>query len=93
MDTFEVIAKYLFKIYVRIPQDDKLQEIIDGFEGKWRFPQVIGVVDGTHIPIIKPKESPSDYYNKNGYYSIIMLALVDYRGVFMDAYIGWTRNK
>ena len=51
MDTCEVIAKYLFKIYVCIPQDDKRQEIVDGFEGKWGFPQVIGAVDGTYIPI------------------------------------------
>ena len=46
-------------------------------------------MDGTHIPITKPKESPSDYYNRKGYYSIIMQEFVDYRGVFMDAYIGW----
>ena len=46
-------------------------------------------MDGTHIPIIKSKENPSDYYIRKGYYLIIMQALVDYRGVFMDAYIGW----
>ena len=35
------------------------------------------------------KDSPSDYYNKTGFYSVIMQALVGFRGLFMDTYIGW----
>ena len=31
----------------------------------------------------------SDYYNRKGFYSIIMQVLVDHRGMFMDVYIGW----
>ena len=30
----------------------------------------------------------SDYYNRKGYYSVIMQAVVDFRGLFMDVYIG-----
>ena len=53
------------------------------------FPQVAGAIDGTHIPIICPVENSSDYYNRKGFYSIIMQGLVDFRGLFMDVYIGW----
>ena len=53
------------------------------------FPQVADAIDGTHIPIIRPDESASDYYNRKGYYSVIMQAMVDFHGLFMDAYIGW----
>lgn len=75
--------------YVGIPSEEHLQDIIDGFEQRLGFPQVVGAIDGTHIPIIKPRESASDYYNRKGYYSIITQAVVDYRGVFIDVNIGW----
>ena len=68
---------------------DWLKEIINGFEICWGFQQVAGAIDGSHIPIIR---LASDYYNRKGYYSIIMQALVDFRGLFMDVYIGWPGN-
>ena len=49
----------------------------------------MGAIDGTHIPIIKPDNNPSDCFNRKGFYSIIMQAVVDSRGLFLDAYIGW----
>lgn len=35
------------------------------------------------------RESPFDYYNHEGYYLIIIQTLVDFRGLFLDVYIGW----
>ena len=75
--------------YVCIPQDSRLREVVDGFEVRWGFPQVAGAIDGTHIPIVCPKENSSDYYNRKGFYSIIIQALVDFHGLFMNGYIGW----
>ena len=49
----------------------------------------MGAIDGSHVPIIRPQESASDYYNRKGFYSIIMQGVVDFRGRFMDVYIGW----
>ena len=51
--------------------------------------QTVGAIDGTHIPIIQPEESSADYFNRKSFYSIIMQALVDFRGLFMDVNIGW----
>ena len=89
LDTCEVITRMLTHKYVRIPQGNSLQEVIDGFEGRTGFPQVVGAIDGTHIPILRPQHSASDYYNRKGFYSIIMQAVVDFRGLFMDVNIGW----
>ena len=88
-ETCDAICKHLLPQYVRIPQGDSLREIIEGFCTHWGFPQTVGAIDGTHIPILRPQESASDYYNRKGYYSIIMQALVDHRGLFMDIYSGW----
>ncbi len=46
----------------------------------------MGAIDGSHIPILKPQP---DYYNQKGYYSIVMQAVVDFRGIFMNVNIGW----
>ena len=60
------IATHLLSIYVFIPSGEKLKEVVDGFEEFWGFPQVAGAIEGTHVPIICPDESASDYYNRNG---------------------------
>ena len=83
------ITKHLFPRYVCFPSGDRLRDVVANFETCWGFPQAAGAIDGSHIPIIHPMESASDYYNRKGYYSIIMQAVVDYRGWFLDAYIGW----
>ena len=36
-----------------------------------------------HIPILRPQDSVADYYNRKGYYSILMQAVVDCRGMFV----------
>lgn len=75
----------MFPKYVKIPRDEKLKEIVNGFETRWGFPQAAAAIDGSHIPIIKPLSCPSDYYNSKDYYSVIVQGLVDYKGQFMNA--------
>ena len=43
-------------------EDAFLQVILDGFLHCLGFPQTIGAIDSTHILIIRPVESASDYY-------------------------------
>ena len=40
-----------------------------------------------HIPILRPDKSAS-HYNRKEHYSIIMEAMVDICGTFMDVYLG-----
>ena len=90
--TKEVCAAIVDKLlpkYIRIPRDEGLREVVDGFKCKWGFPQCAGAVDGTHIPIISPEDFPADYYNCKGWHSILMQGMVNHLGQFMDVYIGW----
>ena len=80
VETCQAISANLLTRYVYIPEDELLKEVVRGFETCWGFPQAAGAIDGTHIPIIRPEESPSDYFNRKGYYSIIVQGLVDFRG-------------
>ena len=43
-----------------------------------------------NVPILKPQDSASDYFNRKGYYSILTQEVVDYKGFFfIDVNIGW----
>ena len=89
LETCLAISKHIMPLYVKIPTDCKLTETVNGFKTRWGFPQVAGAIDGSHIPIIRPSESATDYYNRKCFHSIIIQGVVDYQGQFIDAYIGW----
>ena len=75
--------------YMNIPAGEHLKRIINGFLTKWDFPQCVGAIDGSHIPIIAPKEHPLDYFNRKGYHSVLLQALIDHEYRFLDIYVGW----
>ena len=80
IETCNAIATRLLPQYVYIPKGEKLKEVVEGYETYWGFPQAAGSIDGSHIPILHPDESASNYYNHKGYYFIIMQAMVDFHG-------------
>ncbi|XP_050791623.1 uncharacterized protein LOC127041871 isoform X1 [Gopherus flavomarginatus] len=65
-----------------------VQDILDGF-AQMGFPNCEGAIDGTHIPILAPPHLASEYINQKGYFSVVLQALVDHRGSFIDIYRGW----
>ena len=82
------IVQVLLPKYIKIPSGEVMKEVVNGFKHKWGFPQYAGAVDGTHIPILSPEDYPTDYYNRKGWYSILMQDTVNHLGHFMDIYIG-----
>lgn len=72
-------------IFLQLPssQEERL-EVEKGFSDN--FPHAIGSIDGKHITIRAPAQTATDYYNYEGKFSIVLLALVDskYRFIFAD---------
>lgn len=80
-DCTKIIWLQLRDRFIRIPDGDEFGAIVSGFKERWSFPQCAGAVDGTHVPIIAPTTNSADYYNRKGFHSINLQALVDSRYV------------
>ena len=84
-----VIMNTLSSRYIRIPTGEDARTVVDVFLRTWGFPQCFGAIDGSHIPIIAPSTDPLDYYNRKGFHSIVLQALVDHEYKLMNIFIGW----
>ena len=67
---------------------EEWEYIIDQTNNRWQFPNCYAASDGKHISIICPKNSGSQFYNFKGFFSIVLLAFVDYNYEFLIAEIG-----
>ena len=84
-----MIARVMLPKYIVMPSDERLGEIIEGFERKFGFPNCGGAIDGTHIPIIAPQHHHTDYYNRKGYYSIVAQVVCDHEYKVLSVVAGW----
>lgn len=68
--------KLLWKI-IQMPDNEEAKIISKNFEKKSGLPQIIGCIDGSHIPILAPSEGSKDFINRKHYASIVLQAVVD----------------
>ena len=67
-----------------LPKDaEDWGELANEFGTHWNFHNCCGAIDGKHIEIRKPSKSGSMYYNYKGFFSIILLAVVDAKYKFI----------
>ena len=76
------------------PQGSQLIKVIQGFEngesglGNRKLPNVIGAMDGVHIPIREPSKDGARYVNRKSFHSINLLGIVDHQGRFTYIHAG-----
>ena len=79
--------------FLRLPDTIEEWEIIEHeTRHLWQFPNCIGAADGKHIAIIHPSNSGSEFYNYKGFFSIVLLVIVDYDYKFIFADVGCQRR-
>ena len=88
-DTCKAIVDVLLKTYIQFPEGDELSEVVEGFQNKWGMVQCAGSIDGCHIPVTPPALHHTDYYNRKGWYSMLVQAVVDHKYLFIDVCVGW----
>lgn len=77
------VCKTLYDKIVTLPATEvEREEIVNAFNNTWLIPGCMGVLGTSHIPILSPSHSESDYFNKEGYHSIVVLGLVDHHNTF-----------
>jgi len=66
-------------------QTGQWDQIRESFERRQGIPQVVGAIDGTHIPIsIPPNDEWKGYINRKSWASIVFQCVVDGEGNFRN---------
>ena len=83
MDTCRAITESLWGEHVtkHFPSSEAdIRDAMTQFEQEWQFQYAFSAIDGSHLPIKCPKggaQAMKAYFNFKGFYSIILMALVD----------------
>lgn len=64
---------------IKMPKEEEAIEIARRFEAAHGIPQIIGLIDGTHIPVLPPSNGYRDFVNRKGWPSYVLQAVVDDR--------------
>ena len=83
-----IVDKYLDEVMTPASTPEAWREIANQFMTKWNFPHCCGALDGKHVACRCPNSSGSTYYNYKGFYSVVMMALVDADYKFIWADVG-----
>uniref|UniRef100_A0A3P9MF02 DDE Tnp4 domain-containing protein n=1 Tax=Oryzias latipes TaxID=8090 RepID=A0A3P9MF02_ORYLA len=65
------------KQLIRTPTEAAAEEIARRFKQSHHIPQIMGLINGTHISILPPSDGYKDFVNHKGWPSYIIQAVVD----------------
>ena len=63
-------------------------ELANGTYEKWHFPNAYEAINGKHIALFHTRDIASEFYNYKGFYSLVLMAIVDYNYKFMYVDVG-----
>ena len=73
--------------FIQVPStEEEWINIAAQLNDLWNFPNCNGAMDGKHIQMRRPINSGSYYFNYKGFFSIVLLGLVDadYKFIYID---------
>lgn len=85
----DIFVNNLKHVFIVLPSANERQDVMDKFEQKQNFPNVLGAIDGTHIAIKAPKNHPETYVNRKGFFSIILQGICREDLRFVHCVAGW----
>ena len=85
-----IIDEYMPEVMTCPTTPEGWRAISGKFLQRWNFPHTCSAIDGKHIACKCPPKSGSQYSNYKGFYSVVLLALVDVDYKFIWADLGST---
>lgn len=83
-----IVQEYQAEVFNTPTDDATWRPVAERFGNRWNFQHCCGALDGKHVAIRKPKGTGSLYYNYKGFFSIVIMALVDAEYKFMWVDVG-----
>lgn len=80
------VIRVLLPVHITLLDATKLIEMATFFNNRWRVPQRVDAIGGSHMPIIAPEEYPRMAKN---WHSVVLQAVVDGKGLFWDVCVGF----
>ncbi|XP_011170287.1 protein ANTAGONIST OF LIKE HETEROCHROMATIN PROTEIN 1 isoform X2 [Solenopsis invicta] len=74
----KAINDILQPIWIKMPNEFECTMTAQVYEERTHIPQLIGAIDGTHIPVLPPADGYKDFINRKGWPSIILQGVVDH---------------
>ena len=71
-----------------MPSPEQWRQRALEFGDDWQFPNCVGAIDGKHVALEKPADSGSTHFNFKGFFSIVLLAVVDAKCRFSYISVG-----
>ena len=71
----KVLSSHVFHRQVKIPTGADADAVTADFLNRCGIPEIIGAIDGTHIPMLRPDIDNMDYMNRKGFYSMVFQAV------------------
>ena len=76
------------KEFIKLPSTYELPSIIEKFSEKTKIPNVVGTIDGSHIPIKAPEVYKENYFNRKHRYSVLLQGVVGPDLQFFYVFVG-----
>ena len=76
--------------------ENEFREAMITMEEHWQLPCAFGAIDGCHIPLKCPpggQQSQKEHHNFKGFYSIVLMAIVNAKYEFTWSSCGYTGNN
>ena len=93
IEAVQDVVSALFELkdeYIHFPQTvTETTASIGTFEDLSRLPNIVGAIDGTHIPISAPRESAVDYFSRYQHHDFGIQAVADGKLLFLDFSAGY----
>ncbi len=67
----------------KLIRDEIKKKFTVGFESLHGIPYILGVIDGSHIPIVTLKVNPKSYYCQKRFHSTLIQKIVDAKMKFL----------